>query len=280
MKSGSIHIGTTEAGEAAFEVDEQGNLTARRGTFQGHVVATSGSFYGTVQASDFLDKNGVSMLTQGKFKSQYLDLGGIQIDGETGNINFSEVGSITWGKYQPNGIEETVVTYAVSSSGTTPPTTGWRSSVPTVSQGQYLWSKTTVTYTDGTTSDSYIVGYHGRNGQTPTLPSYIKETYIDHAEIRSPIIKANDYYIYPNNENDIDGTFNIFGMLNGVQYHMFQIAYYGGIPPTIRLTSPDDGFIYIGKPVKGVTHIEGSLLDLQGVTKIEWGHNAPNAVWA
>lgn len=42
------------------------------------------------------------------------------------------------------------VTYAVSSSGTTKPTSGWGAEVPTVNNGQYLWTKTYVKYSDGT----------------------------------------------------------------------------------------------------------------------------------
>ncbi len=41
------------------------------------------------------------------------------------------------------------ITYQASSSGTTVPTGTWATSIPTVSAGQYLWTKTTVTYSDG-----------------------------------------------------------------------------------------------------------------------------------
>lgn len=57
------------------------------------------------------------------------------------------------------------VTYATSSSGTTKPTSGWGAEVPTVSNGQYLWTKTYVKYSDGTETTSYAVSYKGTNGQ-------------------------------------------------------------------------------------------------------------------
>lgn len=57
------------------------------------------------------------------------------------------------------------VTYAVSSSGTTKPTSGWGTEVPTVNNGQYLWTKTYVKYSDGTETTSYAVSYKGTNGQ-------------------------------------------------------------------------------------------------------------------
>jgi len=62
------------------------------------------------------------------------------------------------------GISSTTVTYQASSSGTTVPTGTWSSSVPTVSKGQYLWTKTVTTYTSGDPTTSYSVGYAGTNG--------------------------------------------------------------------------------------------------------------------
>lgn len=74
----------------------KGNIYATDGVFTGTVYATDGEFKGVVQASDFLDSTGKSMLTDdGKFDSNYLDLGNIILDGETGNITLN--GSISFG---------------------------------------------------------------------------------------------------------------------------------------------------------------------------------------
>lgn len=40
----------------------------------------------------------------------------------------------------------------------------WSKSIPNVAAGQYLWTRTVVTYTDGTNSISYSVGRMGQNG--------------------------------------------------------------------------------------------------------------------
>ena len=57
------------------------------------------------------------------------------------------------------GIKSTAITYAKSSSNTAAPSSGWQGSVPaTDSTNKYLWTKTTFTYTDNTTSTSYTVG--------------------------------------------------------------------------------------------------------------------------
>ena len=62
------------------------------------------------------------------------------------------------------GVKSTAVTYQVSSSGTSVPTGTWSSSVPSASAGQYLWTRTIMTYTDNTTSTLYSVGKMGTNG--------------------------------------------------------------------------------------------------------------------
>ena len=62
------------------------------------------------------------------------------------------------------GIKSTEITYQASNSGTAIPTGEWSSSVPAVSAGQYLWTRTVTTYTDSTTTTSYSVGRNGSNG--------------------------------------------------------------------------------------------------------------------
>lgn len=61
-------------------------------------------------------------------------------------------------------VSSTSVTYQASSSGTTTPTGEWSASVPSVANGQFLWTKTVVTYSDGKSTTSYSVSYKGTNG--------------------------------------------------------------------------------------------------------------------
>lgn len=61
-------------------------------------------------------------------------------------------------------ITSTSVTYQVSTSGTTAPTGAWGTTVPNVPNGQYLWTKTVVTYSNGQHTESYSVSYKGTNG--------------------------------------------------------------------------------------------------------------------
>ena len=64
------------------------------------------------------------------------------------------------------GIEDTTITYAISSNGTTAPVSGWGSDLPAPVLGSYLWTKTVWTYTDNSTETSYSVSRYGEKGDT------------------------------------------------------------------------------------------------------------------
>ena len=76
------------------------------------------------------------------------------------------------------GIKSTEVTYQASTSGTVIPTGTWQTSIPTVSAGQYLWTRTVITYTDDSKSTSYSVGRMGINGTNGSAGRGIKSTAI------------------------------------------------------------------------------------------------------
>lgn len=88
----------------------------------------------------------------------------VVVDGITVNKKFS----FAVAKAGQNGTSVTVksnsVTYQASASGTTTPTGSWSTTVPTVPNGQFLWTKTVVTYSDGKSTTSYSVSYKGTNG--------------------------------------------------------------------------------------------------------------------
>lgn len=86
--------------------------------FRGTVYAKDGDFIGNVTAKNFYFDNGDDVLTLLSNNRcdlsgmDYIDLGGITLDGRTGNINFTGAGSITWGSNAP-----TKKQFAASSSG-------------------------------------------------------------------------------------------------------------------------------------------------------------------
>ena len=61
-------------------------------------------------------------------------------------------------------IKESVVQYAVSSSDSVPPTTGWSTTSPTRTPGQFIWFRSVVTYVDGTTNTSSAAVLTGNTG--------------------------------------------------------------------------------------------------------------------
>lgn len=64
------------------------------------------------------------------------------------------------------GIVSTDITYYLSTSGITTPTTGWSSSVPTLIKGRYLWTRTIWTYSDGNRETGYQVTYIAQDGNS------------------------------------------------------------------------------------------------------------------
>lgn len=62
-------------------------------------------------------------------------------------------------------ITSTSVTYQVSTSGTNPPSGTWTTTIPSLAQGKYLWTRTIVKYSDGKSTTSYSVSRSGVDGQ-------------------------------------------------------------------------------------------------------------------
>ena len=76
------------------------------------------------------------------------------------------------------GITSTIISYARSPSGTSAPTSGWTSQVPTVPPGEFLWTKTIWNYSDSTSETGYSVARIGADGKT----SYHHQAYSDNAD--------------------------------------------------------------------------------------------------
>lgn len=76
------------------------------------------------------------------------------------------------------GIKSTTITYAVSSSGTTAPSSGWVTNPPAATAGQFMWTRTVWTYTDNSTETGYSVGKIGNNGSQGPAGNGIASTAI------------------------------------------------------------------------------------------------------
>ena len=235
MKKGSINIGNGN-----FTVDENGNLFARRGTFAGtlsgatgtfggQLVAASGDFKGVVQASDFLDRYGRSMMSGDKFSSDYLDLYGITIrNRSTGEITFavSSTGVITINGNITMGAGSTINWAAVSNQNL--------NYNPAYSLAQTANSQANRALSDAADAYDAADAAYARANQAYRLansiemPSYIRSTYIDSTTIRSPVIEGGEFYGGEFNviAGGNSGSFNLYGPYGSSRYHMFSISYY------------------------------------------------------
>ena len=72
------------------------------------------------------------------------------------------------------GIKSTLIDYQKSLSGTEVPTGAWDDTIPTVPQGQYLWTRTVTIYTDDTSYTAYSVSYFSTDGEDVTKEPGIK----------------------------------------------------------------------------------------------------------
>lgn len=160
--NGDITIEKTFSFSIAFKgnTGQNGTSVTVRSTSVTYQVGTSGTEKPTgewkadipsVPDGQFLWTKTVVTYSDGKSTEAY----SVSYKGTNG-INGSNGTSVS--------ITSTSVTYQVSTSGTTTPTGAWGTSVPNVPNGQYLWTKTVVTYSNGQKTESYSVSYKGTNG--------------------------------------------------------------------------------------------------------------------
>lgn len=181
-------------------------LTNENYTFLGDTDSVSGTQSTTcqiqvLQGADVVNcavgsistPNGLSIVSDGKTPSPTLTItatsalktsGSVTIPVQIGDITINKVFSWSIAFRGQNGqdgedgtsvtVSNTSVTYQVSTSGTTTPTGSWQTSVPSVPAGNYLWTKTVVTYSDGKSTTAYSVsrnGTNGANGSSVTITS-------------------------------------------------------------------------------------------------------------
>ena len=127
----------------------------------GRFVGTSGSSsYTWIRYS--ANEDGSNMTTIANEDTKYI---GVAITGEdsapTDHTRYS------WALFKGSdgrGVERTEVSYQKSSSGTVIPTGSWSANIPSVNDGEYLWTRTLFFYTDGTTTSTFAVSRNGVAG--------------------------------------------------------------------------------------------------------------------
>ena len=90
--------------------------------------------------------------------------GNFKLAVSAGSVEFSTGKSVEEAFNEVKSVDTTVVTYQVSNDGTIPPTGTWSVGIPTVKTDQYLWTRTIITYTDGSDTTLYSVSSMGATG--------------------------------------------------------------------------------------------------------------------
>ncbi|MFI3294064.1 MAG: leucine-rich repeat domain-containing protein, partial [Rikenellaceae bacterium] len=107
-------------------------------------------------------------------------------------------------------IESTTVTYAQSTSGTTAPTTGWSSTVPTMTAGNYLWTRIVVDYSTGDDTTSYSVTRWGVDGSDGTDYEWIFTRTTGSTTPTTPSTSQTDDYVPSKWTDDMQGVTSVY----------------------------------------------------------------------
>lgn len=129
----------------------------------------------------------------------YLAKGNISWD-DSGEVTFGSNVTLSWNQLDdkpadPVGITGSSVKYATSASREIAPTTGWGSSIPSdaAQRDKFIWTKTTITYSDNSETVSYSVGGKGDKGDSideETIRQAVS-TEISNYKVKSHEIEGN-----------------------------------------------------------------------------------------
>lgn len=134
-------------------------------SYNGKTGATGVSYYTYVRYSANAD--GSSMTRLPEKDTAYIGI-------YTGTASSAPIAysAYTWSRLKGDAgtgvtVSSTVTKYAKTDRNEQPAEDSalWQDDIPSVTEGSYLWSKTMVTYSDGTTATTYNVSYSGTNGE-------------------------------------------------------------------------------------------------------------------
>lgn len=172
---GTVYIrGNIYATDGVFN----GTVYAKDGEFRGAVYATSGIFKGTVQASTYLDSSGKSMMTNGQWNPEYLNIKGLTVEAAqvTGTLSANQVnltGAITWSDLASDA--QTKVTNAQTAASN--------------AQTAASTAQTTANNAASTASSAYSVASSARNLVSGW--QYGSTTYIDGTMLMTGTVRAS-----------------------------------------------------------------------------------------
>lgn len=88
----------------------------------------------------------------------------VNVTGGSGGVPYNLAFGIPAGPVGPANTASAVTTYQAGSSPSTAPAGTWQATPPSVNQGEYLWSRTVVTWASGTPTTYYSVARQGVDG--------------------------------------------------------------------------------------------------------------------
>jgi len=227
----TINGGSINIGNGNFVVNTKGELTAKAGVFSG-----------VVQASDFKDSSGKSMLTGNKFDADYLSLYGIEIKNKSTNkVTFAvdENGAVTINGGVTLGAGSKIEWANIDESGSS-----------AYSKAQQAINDADDAYWYADDAYDYADSAYSRANSARTLAQNIANgvysggTFIDGKKIYSPEIYANEFNVLPRSTSDNEGSFNLYAYYGNTLYHFLEISYYEGTAPYLHFDSPAGAYTY------------------------------------
>lgn len=134
-----------------------------------------------------------------------------------------------------NGIKSSETTYQVGTSGTSAPTGTWNEEPQITTEGQYLWTKTVITYDNGVKNTQYSISAHGAKGS-------------DGEAAWSLDIESDGSTVFRNNEGSVTLTARVYqgaseikttSVLNTIKWYKNNTLWTGKTGKTCVVTAND-----------------------------------------
>ena len=209
-----------------------------------------------------------SQITSGQITSDHIDLKGMTVYNSAGDVSFaisstgevtingdvtmSNSSTITWedimGATDEDGISAEEYIYGA-----------YDSADDAKSNAQLAYDNAVALANGGTLYDS--------------AGDPITSTFISGKEIRSPLIKAHQFDVYPEDDYSGNGAFNLYGRYDDKLYNFFQLSYHQELAPNVNISSPNKAKINISASlnIDGIISFEsGSQVDFNVVDKVSF----------
>lgn len=169
------------------------------------------------------------------------------------------------------------IQYAVSTSGTAHPSSGWKTTIPTVPDGQYLWAWLRIVFSDTTKTDLYSVSRQGIDGKgiQSSVVTYSQQTTpVDPETITNwgafPSSLTDGYWLYTKthivySDEDATDSYSVSQIGTGAYYAGTAEYWAIGTSPT----TPPDGAPRAGTYANGQAIRTTWSQDRQQTTAVE-----------